>query len=99
MDTPKGKDTDHKDHNTLNNRKNNLRVCSHSSNMKNKKRQKNNISGHRGVSWYKNRNKWVSRISIRRNIIFLGYFNLKTDAINAYKEASVKYDEEFNYGE
>lgn len=42
---------DHKDHDTLNNTRNNLRLATPSQNGMNKGRQANNTSGYKGVSW------------------------------------------------
>lgn len=47
---------DHINHDTLDNRKKNLRVITHSNNSKNRKsRNRNNKSGYRNVSWSKSK--------------------------------------------
>ena len=52
-------DVDHLDHNRSNNLVNNLRWVTHSQNMRNKSRQRNNTSGTNGVYLHKN-GYWVT---------------------------------------
>lgn len=42
---------DHKDHNLLNNKRDNLRPATNSQNMMNRQLHRNNTSGHPGVYW------------------------------------------------
>ena len=49
MDPPKGMDIDHIDGNTLDNRKENLRICTRSQNCQNKKLRRDSASGYKGV--------------------------------------------------
>src|SRR3972149_6021810 len=63
--TPKGMYTDHINGNPLDNRKENLRIVTFSQNMLNRKRYKNNKSGHKGVVWNKDRQKWRVRIDVK----------------------------------
>ena len=74
---------DHISHNTLDNRKQNLRACSHSENMQNKNKYKTNKSGVIGQA----------HIQVEKQKINLGYFEDKNDAINARKIAEIKYFE------
>lgn len=77
----------------LDNRKINLRVCTHRENMMNAKVQKNNKSGVTGVTF--ERNKWVARIMVDGKGIRLGTFDNKEDAIKVRKDAEEKYFGEF----
>lgn len=43
-----------------------------------------NKSGYRGVYWHKHSNKWVSRISVNRINICIGYFNTALEAAKVY---------------
>ena len=95
MDCPDGMDVDHKDSNGLNNQKENLRICTTSQNLANSKLSKNNSSGFKGVSWHKNRNKWVAQIRINGKLIHLGIFTDINDAKSSYIKAAKKMFGEF----
>lgn len=82
---------DHEDRNELNNRKSNLRKCTHSENMQNSSLCKNNTSGVTGVSYSKKENKWIARISINKKLKRIGCFINKEDAIKARLFAEFKY--------
>ena len=63
MDCPQGKKVDHIDHNTLNNKKENLRITNNEENTKHRKgKNSNNSSGYRNVS--KVNNKWYIQMQI-----------------------------------
>lgn len=71
-----GKIVDHKNSNTLDNRKSNLRVVADSNNSKNRKgKNKNNTSGYRNVCWNKNINKWIVQMQINKKHTVLGQFD------------------------
>lgn len=92
---PNGLEIDHKDRNPLNNKIENLRVCTHRDNNRNLSLSKLNTSGYKGVSWSKTMNKWESRIKCNNKNIILGYYDKKEDAALAYNEGAVKYFGEF----
>ena len=52
-----GKYTDHINHNGLDNRQCNLRICTRSENEMNRRRNKNSSSKFKGVSWH----KWLKK--------------------------------------
>ena len=95
MDCPENMVIDHINHNPLDNRKSNLRICTQQQNLMNLSKNSNNTSGVTGVSWSKVKNKWMSIIVINRKTIFLGYFNNKEDAIEARKQAEIDYFGEY----
>jgi len=92
---------DHKDHDTLNNRRNNLRIATHSQNMANRSSHKNSTSKFLGVSieTHKRGNKifkyWHAVISKDRKITFFGHFKTEELAALAYNEAAIKLHGEF----
>jgi hypothetical protein len=64
MDCPDDKEVDHINHDTLDNRKSNLRIVSKSENQQNRKGARiGNKSGVRGVSWDEKNKDWI--VSIR----------------------------------
>lgn len=89
---------DHIDGNTSNNRIKNLRSVTQKKNNKNKKRCKDNASGHIGVSWYDQTNKWCAQIGVDKKRIHLGYFSNKDEAIKVRKEAEIKHGFHENHG-
>src|SRR5690606_16636288 len=98
----KNKIVDHKNHNELDNRKSNLRVCSRSQSEHNKLKYKNNNSGFKGVSKSSKNGKyeyWTAYIWNKGKKYFLGNFpftnNGKVLAAIAYNEAAIKHHKEF----
>ncbi len=86
---------DHINLDTLNNKKDNLRVVTVSQNMINRNKFINNTSGHTGVHYNKNNDKWVARIQIDNKRIVLGSFIFMSDAIKAREDAEIKYFGEY----
>lgn len=89
---------DHIDGNGLNNRICNLRDVSGSENLKNQRIRKTNTSGHTGVSYAKDRNKWHAQIQVNKKKKSLGHFASLEDAISAREEANKKYGYHENHG-
>lgn len=91
-----GKDVDHKNNDTLNNRKSNLRVVEESNNSKNRKgRNKNNTSGYRNVSWDKKYNKWIVQMQINGKNKKIGSFDDVHEAGKFAEEMRQKHYGEF----
>ena len=94
--TPEGMGTDHINGNKLDNRKENLRICSPVQNARNSVGHIDSRSGFKGVSWYKPYGKWMARIHVEGKSLFLGYFNDPVKAASAYKVAAKKHYGEFH---
>lgn len=86
--------TDHINHSTLDNRRENIRKCTSSQNNRNRIPRKGS-SIYKGVCWDKYHKKWQSRIRINRKTIVLGYFDLEKEAASTYNEAAKKHYREF----
>lgn len=96
MSDPVGFDIDHIDNNGLNNQKKNLRVCTHAQNTRNRGIQKNSTSKLKGVTWNKTGNKWQAQIRVDGKYIYIGLFEDKQKAYEAYCQACVKYHGEYS---
>ena len=92
---------DHKDGNTLDNRKLNLRKCSHSQNHGNSKKTTSKTSSkYKGVTFHKRTERWRAIIGLTNFLgqyirISLGCFVIEEDAAKAYDEAARKHFGEF----
>jgi hypothetical protein len=95
MGEPDDREVDHINVNPLDNRRENLRVCTNQQNLFNKNKYSNNTSGFKGVSFHKNAQKFVASISIDGKLKHLGYFATAAAAHEEYKIAAVKYHGEF----
>jgi len=91
---PKEKMVDHINGNPLDNRKDNLRVCTHQENCMNRGKQKNNMSGYKGVSYRKKgkdmineyQKPWIASISFNGKNILFDYYKTKEEAALAYNK-------------
>lgn len=88
-------DVDHKNGDKFDNRKSNLRICTHQNNGTNRKLSKNNKSKYKGVSWYKRDSTWEVKIMVNYKDIFLGRYKNLEEAIKVRIEAEEKYFGEF----
>ena len=90
---------DHIDGNRSNNAIKNLRPATNSQNQYNVRKQKNNTSGYKGVSWCKQTGKWKAQIGINDKLKSLGYFDCPKKAHEAYCQAAKQHHKEFaNFG-
>ena len=87
---------DHINFNTLDNRKDNLRIVPLFKNSVHRKsKNSNNKSGYRNVSWNKYSNKWVVQLQVNGKNSVLGSFESIDDAQECAKQMRLKhYDEE-----
>jgi len=89
---------DHKDHNGLNNQRENIRVCINSiGNSANARMYRNKAVPYKGVSMKKDNGnkKYCARIRVYNKLIHLGMFYDPISAAKAYNTAAVKYFGEY----
>lgn len=96
LNTPKDKDTDHRNGNSLDNQRHNLRICERWQNIANKsKTTKPTSSQYKGVSWNSSINKWIASIMKDCKAIHLGCFIDEEKAARIYDQAALEYFGEF----
>ena len=91
-------EVDHINHDTLDNRWENLRAVTHKENGKNQSKHSDNTSGTTGVSFYKNQGKWYSKIYVDGEHVYLGCSEDKEEAIRLRKEGEKLYGFHENHG-
>lgn len=97
MDTPKGMLTDHRDGDTFNNQRENLRICTHAENSRNARIKITNNTGYRGVRFMKKcpNRPWVATIKAGVKQYHLGSFSTPEEAARVYNSAALTYHGEF----
>lgn len=93
MNAPKGLVVDHINGDRLDNRKENLRLCSIKENIRNSKKHKDNTSGYRGVSTIGR--LWRAYIVVDRKQISLGCYKTREEAALAYNRGATLYHGEY----
>ena len=102
MNATKGQIVDHINGCGIDNRRQNLRLCSHSQNSANMFRMALGSSRFKGVSWDKVKKRWFAKITVNYKQIALGRYRTEEDAARAYDAAAKTYFGKFaniNLGE
>lgn len=92
------KQVDHIDHNRKNNKWSNLAPANSTINNKNASLRKDNTSGHVGVEYRSDNNKWRVLINLNGKRITVGHFHSKLAAIEARKNAEKEFGYHKNHG-
>lgn len=93
-----GLEVDHINHIRNDNRLVNLRFVTHGENTRNQSVSSKNTSGVTGVYFYKRLQKYIARISVDRENIYLGRFETLEEAAAARAEANLKFNFHNNHG-
>jgi hypothetical protein len=88
MGAPPGLVVDHRNHNRLDNRRENLRVCPRAGNSQNSTGHKDRRSRFKGVEWDAERGRWAARICANGVRMFLGRYDTEVEAAMAYNAAA-----------
>ncbi len=97
MNTPKGKETDHKNGIGWDNQKHNLRTATHSQNQMNKKGRSGNSSKYKGVCWKERDQHWCAAISLDGKIRWIGSSICEVEAAKIYDKKAKELHGEFAY--
>lgn len=97
MNAPFDKLVDHINHNGLDNRKTNMRLCTYSQNHMNGKPHKNSSSKYKGVHWSKHHKRWIAQIRKDNKQTRMGYFHEEKAAAQAYNFVAYELFGDFAY--
>jgi len=86
---------DHINHDTLDNRRSNLRVCTHAENLRNQRSQRGVTSRYKGVAWHRRGQKWVAQITADGVNRYLGLYTSEREAAASYDRAAKELFGEF----
>ncbi len=97
MNPPEGMVVDHIDGNGLNNRRNNLRLCTQKQNSRNSAPSRRSSSRFKGVYFNKRTRKWIATIGYNGKTIHLGSFEDEVEAAKAYDRKARELFGQFAY--
>jgi hypothetical protein len=89
----RGEQADHENHDTLDNRRKNLRRCTPTQNAQFRKKRSDNTRGFKGVHF--RFGKWRATITVNKKSINLGSYDSAEEASNVYVSAAKKHFGEF----
>jgi hypothetical protein len=86
---PEGMDVDHINGDRVDNRRENLRLCTRSENLMNSRKRDNKSSKYKGVSFFKPVKMWRAYYQLNGRQKTIGYFRDEICAALAYNEAAI----------
>lgn len=88
MQPDRGMVVDHRNHDGLDNRRENLRICTQTDNGRNKRRKKPASSRYKGVTFCKYTGRWKAQITVANQNHSLGRYDTEEEAARAYADAA-----------
>lgn len=97
MGAESGVQVDHRNRDTLDNQRGNLRLATNEQNQHNRGMHRTNTSGYTGVGFRKDysRRPWTAQIRVKTKTVHLGCFKTAEEAASAYRTAELEYRGEF----
>lgn len=95
LDVPCGKNTDHVNHDGLDNRRSNIRACSQSQNCANSGMRANNKNGFKGVLANHKGRSWCARIRKDYKQYYFCGFKTREEAARKYDQVATEWFGEF----
>ena len=86
---------DHINHDTLDNRRSNLRLVTNAQNQMNRRKGPNCSSPYKGVSWDYSRGMWTSQITFNQQHFALGRYATEEEAAQVYDNKAKEFFGEF----
>jgi len=93
INAPADLQVDHINGNGLDNRRENLRLCTNAENARNRRLSKNNTTGYKGVDL--DANRYRAQIRVGQKFVYLGRFDDPIEAAKAYDAAAREHYGEF----
>lgn len=90
-----GEEVDHINGNTLDNRRENLRICTHAENVRNRIKRTHTSSIYKGVHRRSDTGKWRAAIAVDARTVHLGTYTTEVEAAMAYNTAALHYHGRF----
>lgn len=87
---------DHRNGDTLDNRRSNIRTATHQQNLRNMRKEVKSASGVRGV--HRNKSRWIARLTIDGKGLCFGTYDTIVEAAEARRKAELKYFDDFRRG-
>jgi len=97
-DAPSDMQVHHINSNSLDNRRENLRICSEEQNKLSKRQRlkpKMNEGRYKGTTWCKITHRWRAQISVAGKMVQLGRFATEAEAAATYNAAAIEHYGEF----
>lgn len=90
-----GEVVDHRNGDGLDNRRANLRVCTHANNLWNSRKHCKSSSSYKGVHWSNKQQRWIAKITVNGRRIYGASTKSEVEAAKVYDQMALRYFGEF----